>query len=639
MILLALLPILAFGGIFFLTFNFQPSCDWRRSFVRAALLWGCYLVAITELLSLVHGITAWGLVITWLLPMIAAVGYGFLRVSVTPWQRWKQPQSHRDTEKSDWGSRVLLLGVAAILIITALVAWVTPPQTYDSLNYHMPRVAHWAQEHAVVHYATGIAEQNVISPGAELVVLHFYVLTNGDQLANIPAWLSLLGSIIVASWVAALLGADRRGQVLAAVVAATIPMGIVQASSTMTDSVAAFWTLCVAAEALALLTGPMRRAGLVFDILAAGLALLTKPTTSVFVLPFGALVGWLLWQRWKVKQTLVWGAIALVLVVGINAGHLIRNAVTYGNPLGDRARLSLHNNEVRTLQGITSNLIRNVALHSGTPWGRVNRAVYNTVVKIHEGLGLAVDDPRTTSAGPYPWMGVRTDENIAGNLLHALLILWCSGVALIARKRLGNANLTYVLLSASTFVLFSILFKWQVYGSRYHMPFFVLFAPAIAYALWALLRPRMGWVVALFLIVFTYPWLFSIDSRPLIPTSNRSYPVSILAESREKLYFANVPYLDYSYHEIVARIKDADCTQVGLSISGMGAEYPLWALLDAPRRPGLQMEWLISGPSDQYSKPDFQPCAVICEGCEDQATFRDLPLAYYFDTMRLYLAP
>ncbi|MFZ6029662.1 MAG: hypothetical protein ACOYYS_18265 [Chloroflexota bacterium] len=632
-ILPAALPVLAYLAIFFLVARWLRPVDWRPAFIRAALIWGAYLVLVTELLSLVGGVTVLGLAVAWSLPLAGVLVLRRLPVSASIAPGGPQPKA-----APDWGNRFLLLGVLFVLGATALVAWVAPPQTYDSLNYHMPRVAHWAQARAVRHFTTGIDVQNVLTPGAEMVVLHFYVLGGGDRLANFPAWLSLLGSLVAASWIAALLGAGRRGQVLAAVVAATIPMSIVQASSTMTDLVAAFWVACVAVEALHLWAGSMQPAGLAFAALGAGLALLTKPTAAAFVLPFGALVGVLLWRHWGWRRTFLWAGIAGLLVLGVCAGHLARNTALYGNPLGDQARLSTHANELRSPQGVLSNLLRNAALHSGSPWGRANGLVYAVVMKVHGWIDLAADDPRTTAIGPYGWAGWRTEENITGNFLHALLTLWCLGAALVMGKRLQRAHRLYLLLAVLGFVLFSAIFKWQKFGGRYHTPFFVLLAPAIACALAAILRRRAAWLLGVLLVVAALPWLFSIDSRPLVPTSDRSYPVSILQESRRRLYFANAAYLDYPYHEIAAYLKDASCLRVGLDMGGMAAEYPLWVLLGAPR-PDLQIEWFVSGPSRRYAETGFRPCGVICDGCQDQQAYNGLPLVYQYDTLRLYLQP
>jgi hypothetical protein len=88
---------------------------------------------------------------------------------------------------------------------------------------------------------------------------------------------------------------------------------------------------------------------------------------------------------------------------------------------------------------------------------------------------------------------------------------------------------------------------------------------------------------------------------------------------------------------ITDQILDAECMNVGMAISGSGAEYPYWILLGAPRD-DLRIEWIVAGtPSARYSDPDFQACAVICDTCDDQRSFRGLPLVDVQGKIRLYL--
>jgi hypothetical protein len=65
----------------------------------------------------------------------------------------------------------------------------------------------------------------------------------------------------------------------------------------------------------------------------------------------------------------------------------------------------------------------------------------------------------------------------------------------------------------------------------------------------------------------------------------------------------------------------------------------LWLLLGAPDR-RLTVEWIVAGaPSARYARSDFQPCAVICEGCRAEWTLlRDLPRVYHVFGFSLYLA-
>jgi len=153
--MLAIIPIPTFTCIFLTLGNLQPQANWRRVSLRSIVLWGVYVVVITELFSLLRIIQPSFLALAWTVPIISLGGWLIQRkrdgygIAIP---HWHPPEK--------WPERLLLLGVLIILLITAIVAWKTPPQTWDSMNYHMSRVAHWAQEEAVVPFATGIEAQN-----------------------------------------------------------------------------------------------------------------------------------------------------------------------------------------------------------------------------------------------------------------------------------------------------------------------------------------------------------------------------------------------------------------------------------------------------------------------------------------------
>jgi hypothetical protein len=135
------------------------------------------------------------------------------------------------------------------------------------------------------------------------------------------------------------------------------------------------------------------------------------------------------------------------------------------------------------------------------------------------------------------------------------------------------------------------------------------------------------------------PWLFSIQSRPLIAIPQYSLTRSILVEPRRDLYFANAQYLTDTYTSLIGTIEDAGCSQVGLVLSGNTPEYLFWVLLDAPRS-DLRVEWLVSGDWSLPAAPEFSPCAVICEECgADVETFEGLPLVYTRDGYQLFMSP
>ncbi|NIM94649.1 MAG: hypothetical protein GTO18_13190 [Anaerolineales bacterium] len=611
----------------------EPEVDWRRSLLRAFVLFAVYAVLIIELFSFFKAVTMLTLAASWAFALLILVMWLIYRV-----RSGNRFPRFRIQLPGDWRSLILVAGVVVIIILTALVAWKAPPQTWDSLNYHMSRVAHWAQGKAVRHYATGIEVQNNMPPGAELLVLQTYVLSGGDQLVNFVQWTAMIICLIGVSFIAMQLGTRRYGQLIAIVFAATIPMGIVQASSTMTDYVVALWMVCVASEAIAIWNGKIEVSGIIFISLAAGLAILTKPTAYAYLLPFALLVLWKLLRDSTLKRAAAFGLLVLVLVGVIVAGHFTRNQMLYGNPVGPQDRFDQHASQLLDHRGLISNLVRNISLHVRTPSPYVNKAFAIPVIWLHDALGLDVNDPRTTAAGQFKITYPSTHEILTGNPLHALLI-FSSVVAIIVRRReLPRVLIIYTVVILASAILFSFIFKWTIFGSRLQLPFFVLYAPVIGYLLDKPKWTNVGLVIGLVLLLASLPWLVSIDSRPLIPNAERSLVGSVMVEPRLDLLFANGSYLLEPARDVILRIEEAGCTHIGILLSGNGVEYPFWVMLGAPDE-DLRIEWLVRGTSSsKFWDPDFTPCAIICEDCSiDSDVFRGLPINHERAPYRLYL--
>src|SRR5262249_52486638 len=154
-------------------------------------------------------------------------------------------------------------------------------------------------------------------PWAEFAVTHLYLLSGGDRLANAVQWLSLLGSIVGVSLIAKQLGGDRDCQVLAALVAVCLPMGILQASSTQTDYVVTFWLVCFVYYVLLILQvmhGPLSLwPQPILAGISLGLAILTKPTAYLLAPLF------LVWLSVALTRKLGCRSVKIMLAIGVIA--------------------------------------------------------------------------------------------------------------------------------------------------------------------------------------------------------------------------------------------------------------------------------------------------------------------------------
>jgi hypothetical protein len=158
-----LLPLAVYLGLFLFLYNSGGNERVRLLLLRSAALTSAYLVLVLEALSLFRGITWTSLAITWLVPGLVLYVYLIRRQRIGIPIRFPRPLLPTGWE---W---LLACLIVVILSITLTVAWLTPPQTWDSLTYHLSRVAHWTQNRSIGHYISGIERQNSMSPGYEQV--------------------------------------------------------------------------------------------------------------------------------------------------------------------------------------------------------------------------------------------------------------------------------------------------------------------------------------------------------------------------------------------------------------------------------------------------------------------------------------
>ncbi|MCL2544801.1 MAG: phospholipid carrier-dependent glycosyltransferase [Clostridia bacterium] len=299
-----------------------------RAAMDATVCFGLYTVLICEALSLPAWYTAAAVLVCWLLfcaaacalfarPLRAGLSKALaLRPGRLPWYAWM-------------GGAV----IGVCLLGTLLSALLYPPMNYDSMVYHIPRVFFWMKNASVHNYPTEVGRQLFTGPLAGFFVLQVQVLAGGsDRLANLAQWFAYAGSVLAVAGIASELGAGPRGRWLSATLAATTPLAILQASSTQSDMVAAFWCVATAYYVTAYWRSSFpggRGERLWWAVCAggaAGLALLTKLNTLAVVGSLGLLVFGLMCKRraWRDMRRLIAPALACALV--INIGFFARNA-------------------------------------------------------------------------------------------------------------------------------------------------------------------------------------------------------------------------------------------------------------------------------------------------------------------------
>ena len=283
-----------------------------------------------------------------------------------------------------------IAGAALMLIavLTLFIALASPPNNWDSQTYHLARIEHWIQNRSLKFYPTANTRQLMLPGLAEVLILQLRLLSGGDRLDNIVQWLAGAGSVIVVGRIALALGASRRGAALSRLTAASLPIGILESTSTQNDLVVTFFLLCMAERLLAW-RASRATADAAFMAVAASLALATKGTAYLIGLPLGL---WFLIEiRPEGRRALAPLFACALLLLLPNVPGYIRNLADSGSPIGTIGQVT--NNADFGLVALVVNGARNLAINLATQDYPLNRRITEFVYTGLDALGLDTNDP------------------------------------------------------------------------------------------------------------------------------------------------------------------------------------------------------------------------------------------------------
>jgi 4-amino-4-deoxy-L-arabinose transferase-like glycosyltransferase len=684
MSLLFLIPIFVYGLSVLILLNRRlrsnGSLDgWHADFLIAMVIWGLLVTVFSELLGAFQAISqlwlalSWGLVFVILL--VVAIKTDVVKLVLTELQTIQISLSLIDK---------LLVAFFFILIVALFaIAFISPANNVDSLLYHMSRVVHWAQNQSLDHYAPKYNHELLKPIWAEIAILNLRVLWGNDQPVNLVQWFSMFGSLIAVAGIASIFVKNWRAQLLTAIVAVSIPLGILESTTTQNDYVTTIWVVSIAY--FVVLSQRRRLSPIEFGAMAGafGLGLLTKGTFFVYGPVLMAWYFLILLFRKSFRRILLQGGVLVLLTILLNSGFWIRNIQTYGGPYGTTEWLSRNvpfipkpistlpdpnlpdeNDQSQTqvdrsedsladqakilsdpthisekIVGFISRILvgeaKIIALNRITPVQWVNDQVTDALLQYPK----VFDEAWLKATGIAAW----NNEDTASNPLHLLLVPVSLILLLIlSRKMKVNPILNYAIVSLIAFFMIPIVIGHGVgiWGLRYQLSFWLLWAPVAGTVLTlALANFLVGYyLIAFGLLLYTLPYLFINNTKPLIGMTPWPTRVdSILTSSSNEIMFATNPDFRDEYEYITQEIRSAQCKEVGLALTSGDFEYMFWWLLDAPQS-GIQLRSFSADPLlERYLVPDYQPCAVICTHCGGQGEIRGLPLVGDYGHVQLYL--
>ncbi len=574
--------------------------------IRSYILILGFVVGLTEILSLVNQITRPAILISWfLLDLILLV------LLVIIW--WKRKTGvlvaindrfSKETRPYSSSEIVILICIGLILFTTLIIAIYSPPNNFDSMTYHMARISNWIQNQNINYYATSIPRQNYSNPLAEYVILHLQITSQTDIFANLVQWSGFVLVILLVTKIADFFQVSRRGQLLSALFAATMPMAILQSSSTQNDLITGLGCLSFAYFLLVTIQEKSWKMAL-YSGLSLGIALLTKGTAYIYCAAIGLVIGFsgLFINTWKQNISLTKKLVSIVvLALLFNSGVYYRNIDLYSKPLStgtDR----ITSDEV-SFRGLYTNLIRNGTYQLALPFPELNRQMTRIVAGL---LGEKNFSPDLTFPNTDFEIKFLINEDESGNLLHFVFLLlglliypWIKD----SKRNNLSAYLISILFSA---VLFSLFIKWQPWGSRLHLPLFFMGAPLIGYLYDKVRGPKfINFLIVLSMVFWSIPYLTLNTTRPLVPLFSRSSSlrnysiksffsdrpdlyneyseiiaplykdVSVLRTDRSQQYFSSYSSIYQDYSVVMNVVNQLDEKVIGLELGNNDWEYPIW---------------------------------------------------------------
>lgn len=533
------------------------DASWRNAFVWTLVGIFLWVDVTTELLNAIHMLNFGGVVIIWSISL--CVGGFWFRMHVR-----KIVFPKRNSLLHAKGIILLF-----ILLTTALIAAFAFPSNWDSMTYHLARVMQWIHRESLAHYPTNINRQLSQPPLAEYAIMHLFILSPMAQLANWVQWSAYVGSIIAVSLIAKQLGYNDQTQWICALVAATIPMAILQSTSTQNDVVVSFFILCALIMVLHMIKNGIGTQHSVLFWICIVLAMLTKGTAYIFCLPLIATYFIIVMKSRNIRSIAVALISGLLITMTLLSFTWIRNLETFGSPLGPDYDLQ---NAPVGVTALAVNVPRNVAVHLQTPFNAINESA-NNVINSYE--KMLIGDPEakayTWEYSPHTTIGFfSTHEDVAGNALHVLL-LSVSVLLLLFRKKYhqqhGLKVVMYILITM--FLLFCLILKWQQWHVRLHTP--MLFIGSVLIGI-MISGSKMGWqrMWMIFFLISALPFLLINTSRPLFWKRNifNSKPLEMMAMNNHEIF--------EPYKNITNILLRDHIDTLGFISGGDSWEYPLW---------------------------------------------------------------
>lgn len=534
-----------------LSFRLFFEKSWRLSFAISLQAFALLSFIYVEVLGFFNLIGYSSAFIYWGVLCLLTIIYNFSR-------RGNLPKFNLNL--NNFYKNKIVLVTFFFFIITFLSGVFYAPNTIDSLVYHLTRVEFWIQHKNINYFATQTDRMLYQPPLAEYMILQFRLLADADNFSFIIQWLYAIGACGVVSLLVSFVRNDLKVQYLAFFIAGSIPMLLLQSSSTQNDVVVSFFILMTIYWVFNNVKLNDNASALLIGI-SIGESILTKGTAYIFLFPICLYWGVAKLMKIYNKELEFWSQMRLFIFIFmpflvICGTFYFRNYTLVGSPLGVSKELFfVYNNQSHDVGSIFSLIIRNISLHFSVPG--FHFLAEKIVVFIHENLLNVNVNDSATSFTPFdlPMFGL-TEDN-AGNFLHILLFI----PAIRYSFKSKNRNLIVLTLFAIiSFLLFCFQVKWQIWHSRLHIPIFLVMSVPIS--IWLKEQRFSKYIITLIGLSSLFYSVFCF-ARPVIKLPPITSNVYFTSHKIDHFFYME-PHKAKQYCDVIEYLKSHNIKRIGV---------------------------------------------------------------------------
>jgi len=415
----------------------------------------------------------------------------------------------RSGRSAPTNERIIGAVLATVLGALSLIAVIAEPAVLDSLNYHLPRLAHWLQDGRITMLGSSDQRLDYISSLPEVVMAWMLGPVKegfrGTVLLQAVGGAMAIGATI---GLAEISGLDRAASMLAG----SLLLGMANVAAQFTAAQTDLFTAGAFSVAFYLwLVALLRRETSWCGALGAGFALGAKGT--LFYLAPGALL-WIAWLWYRHSPSrrlwfhaLVAGVAGVILFAGPG---MWRNWQTYGDPRGPTGWIEKFHPHLPSLAAKFEKLKWNAVSAVAQTFAPASQPDGLQSVGRKVGLALVELLPQND---PYTFLGQERRAGLTGVLSRDIsdadtasfgavtLLLFLSSTlaaALGAGRESAKLMLTWSGGVWMFFLYFNFLHQWHPFSFRYY----VIAAPWIAVvSAWGIQQVQGYWRTALWIVV------------------------------------------------------------------------------------------------------------------------------------------